>query len=76
VTQEAEMPRPVFQLHAEGECRTGARFKAHSRAVFVRCEDAEAYISEFERRCHDPEPLFSAEPGALQTKVVELELHY
>ena len=67
--------RTIFSLFARGHSECGWEFKRHSRAMFTRRADAEAYIPAFTAACCDEKRFDNANPESLKVTVLEWDLY-
>jgi hypothetical protein len=67
--------RPIFGLFAHGDGDAGWGFHRHSRSLFERREDAEAYIPTFTAACCKEGQINSPDPKSLKVTVVSWYLY-
>lgn len=66
----------IYQLFASGiSGLSGGKFKMHSKKVFSSKSDAENYIPEFSKTCHDSSFLHYATEEDFKVSIIELEFY-
>lgn len=75
IRSSALVRRCAFSLLARGDSLNGWPFKMHSKAVFDRREDAEAYMLAFRAACCDQRHFECADERTLKVEIIERDLY-